>query len=137
MSTIPRPHPRAWLERRRARAEADHWIGHGFASRYAWRVAELTTFRERRSDARSIRGVLKELSGSTLPGPLPLRATALRPHAARLEQIEARLLDEQPVSAAGMVAVNELLTSPDSCLFSEVDDVASCLRDVLTQLEVD
>ena len=26
-------HPRAWLERRRARAEADYWIRHGFEQR--------------------------------------------------------------------------------------------------------
>ena len=108
MPTIPRPRPRAWLERRRARAEADHWIGHGFESRYPWRVAELTTIRERRSCARSVRNVLGELSGSKLPGALPLRAAALRPHAALLVQIEARLLDERPVSAAGMLAVNDL-----------------------------
>lgn len=135
MSTIPRPHPRVWLERRRGRAEADQWIGHGFESRYPWRVAELTTIRERRSCARSVRSVLGELSGSKLPGALPLRAVALRPYAALLEQIEARLRDEQPVSAAGMVAVSELLTSPGSCLFSEVDDVGSCLQTVLTKLE--
>jgi hypothetical protein len=30
MSTITRP--RAWLERRRERAEADQWIGHDVAS---------------------------------------------------------------------------------------------------------
>jgi hypothetical protein len=125
-----------WLERRRARAEADHWIGHGFASRYPWRVAELTRVRERRSCARSIRNALGEISGSKLPGALPLRAAALRPHTELLEQIEVRLLDERPVSAVGMVAVNELLTSPGSCLFSQVDDVASCLQTVLTKLEV-
>jgi hypothetical protein len=136
MSTIPRPHLRSWLERRRARAEADHWIGHGFASRYPWRVGELTTIRERRSAARSLRGVLGELSGSKLPGALPLRAAALRPHGALLEQIEARLLDDRPVSAVGMVALNELLTSPGSCLFTPVDDVALCLQAVLTKLEV-
>jgi hypothetical protein len=136
MSTIPRPHPRVWIEHRRARAEADQWIGHGFESRYPWRVAELTTTRERRSCARSVRSVLGELSGSKLPGALPLRASALRPQTELLERIEARLLDDRPVSAIGMVAVNELLTSPGSCLFTEVDDVASCLQTVLTKLEV-
>jgi len=136
MSTISRPHPRVWLERRRARAEADHWIGHGFAARYPWRVAELTGARERRSCARSVHGVLGELSGAKLPGAVPLRTAALRPHAALLEQLEARLLDDRPVSAVGMVAVNELLTSPDSCLFAAVPDVALCLQTVLTKLEV-
>jgi hypothetical protein len=129
-------HPRAWLDRRRARADADHWIRHGFEARYHWRVAELTTRHERRLDARSIRGVLRELDGSRLPGVVPTRLAALRPHAALLEAIEARLLDEAPVSGLGMLAVNHLLTSPGSCLFTEVDDVASCLTTVLDKLEV-
>ena len=129
-------HPRAWLERRRARAEADHWIGHGFESRYPWRVAELTSIRERKLLVRSLHGVLGELNGSKLPGAAPLRTGSLRPHTALLEAIEARLLDGAPVAAIGMLAVNDLLTSPGSCLFAPVDDVASCLQTVLKKLEV-
>lgn len=128
--------PRAWLERRRARAEADHWIGHGFESRYQWRVAELTSARERKVSARSIHGVLGEINGSKLPGATPTRVAALRPHAAVLAAIEARLLDGAPVSALGMIAVEHLLTNPGSCLFMEVDDVASCLTSVLAKLDV-
>lgn len=134
MATIT--HPRAWLERRRARAEADHWIGHGFESRYPWRVAELTSVRERKLCARSLNGVLGELNGSKLPGAAPLRTASLRPHTDLLETIEARLLDDALVSAVGMLAVNELLTSPGSCLFTQRDDVESCLRTVLDKLEV-
>jgi hypothetical protein len=129
-------HPRAWLERRRARAEADYWIGHGFESRHPWRAAELTSPRERKLCARSLHGVLGELRGSKLPGAAPLRTASLRPHAALLEAIEARLLDDAPVTAIGMLAVNELLTSPGSCLFTQRDDVESCLRTVLDKLEV-
>lgn len=134
MATIA--HPRAWLERRRARAEADYWIGHGFESRYQWRVDELTTPRERKLCARSLRGVLGELDGTKLPGAAPLRTSQLRPHIALLEAIEARLLDAAPVAAIGMLAVNELLTSPGSCLFTEMDGVESSLHGVLDQLEV-
>ena len=134
MATIA--HPRAWLERRRARSEADYWIRHGFDSRYPWRVDELTTPRERKLCARSLHGVLGELDGSKLPGAAPLRTGPLRPHQALLEAIEARLLDDAPVTALGMLAVNELLTSPGSCLFTEVDDVGSSLQSVLDQLEV-
>jgi len=129
-------HPRAWLRRRRARAEADHWIGHGFASRYPWRVVELTSARERKACARSLHGVLGEIGGTKLPGAAPLRTASLRPHIALLETIEARLLDDGPVTAVGMLAVNELLTSPGSCFFTERDDVESCLRTVLDKLEV-
>jgi hypothetical protein len=129
-------HPRAWLERRRARTEADDWIRHGFASRFQWRVEELTAPRERKLCARSLHGVLGELDGSKLPGAVPIRTPALRPHRPLLEAIEARLLDDEPVSAVGMLAVNDFLTSPASCLFSTVDDVGSDLQAVLDQLEV-
>ena len=129
-------HPRAWLERRRARSEADGWIRHGFEARFQWRVDELTTPRERKLCARTLRSVIGELDGTKLPGVAPLRASALRPSIALLAAIEARLLDDAPVSAVGMLAVNELLTSPGSCLFAEVDDVGSELRAVLTKLEV-
>lgn len=134
MATIA--HPRAWLERRRARAKADYWIAHGFESRYAWRVAELTSERERKLCARSLHGVLGELGGMKLPGAAPLRTASLRPHIALLETLEARLLDDVPVTAVGILAVNELLTSPGSCFFTERDDVESCLRTVLDKLEV-
>jgi hypothetical protein len=126
-------HPRAWLERRRARTEADHWIGHGFEARYHWRVAELTSGRERKLSARSLHSIL---GGSKLPGATPTRVGALRPHAGLLEAIEARLLDERPVSGVGMLGIQELLTSPSSCLYTEVDDIASCLTIVLEKLEV-
>jgi hypothetical protein len=129
-------HPRAWLEHRRARAEADYWIGHGFESRFPWRVAELTTRRERRICARSVHSVLGELGGSLLPGAAPVRTRSLRPHASLLEAIEARLLNDAPVAAIGMLAVNALLTSPGSCLFADVDNVESSLQAVLDQLEV-
>jgi hypothetical protein len=129
-------HPRAWLERRSARATADYWIRHGFESRYPWRVAELTTARERRICARSLDGVVGELTGSKMPGAAPVRVAALRPHIAALALIVARLRDDEPVTATGMLAVNELLTSPGSCLFAEVEDVRSSLRAVLDLLEV-
>ena len=134
MATIT--HPRTWLEKRRARAEADDWIQRGFESRYGWRVDELTAPRERKLCARSLHGVLGELSGSKLPGAAPLRSNQLRPHIALLEAIEARLLDDAPVAAVGMLAVNELLTSPGSCLFTLRDDVESSLQAVLDKLEV-
>ena len=133
MATIT--HPRAWLERRRARAQADYWIRHGLPSRYQWRVNELTTVRERKLCARSVSGVLGEVCGSKLPGATPLRAAALRPHVALLRALEARLLDGAPVSALGMLTVDDLLTSPGSCLFTDAGDVGACLRDVLVTLE--
>ncbi|HZQ16439.1 MAG TPA: hypothetical protein VFA82_06665 [Gaiellaceae bacterium] len=128
-------HPRAWLERRRARRQADYWVAHGFESRYPWRVAELTGERERKQLARALGNVLGELAGRTLPGAAPLRRTALRPHVALLERIQARLLDAEPVTGIGMLSVQTLLTSPDSCLYASVDDVEAELRRVLVKLE--
>ncbi len=92
--------------------------------------------RERKFRARSLHAILGELDGSKLPGAIPTRIAALRPHAALLEAIEARLLDDAPVSGLGVLAVDKLLTSPGSCLYMEVDDVASCLTTVLEKLEV-
>ena len=128
-------HPRDWLERRRARRDADYWIAHGFEARYPWRVAELTCARERASCARALHGVIAELRGDKLPGAAPLRRAALRPYVAQLVAIEERLRDGAPVTAAGMLAVNELLTSADSCLYAEVESVAPCLRKVRLRLE--
>ena len=127
--------PRAWLDRRRARRQADYWIAHGFEDRYPWRVAELSSERERRACARSLANVIGELNGRKLPGAAPLRRTPLRPHLELLERIEARLLDGKPVAGVGMLSVQTLLTSPDSCLYASVDDVDAELRRVLVKLE--
>jgi len=128
--------PRAWLTRRRERREADYWIAHGFESRYPWRVAELISERERKLCARSLKGVIAEVRGTKLPGATPLRTAQLRPHLAQLESLEARLRDGEPVAAVGMLAVNELLTSPSSCLFTDVESVEPQLRRVLVKLRV-
>jgi hypothetical protein len=128
--------PRAWLVHRRERRGADYWIGHGLESRYPWRVAELTSERERRLCARSLHGVIDEVLGRKLPGAAPIRSAQLRPHLAVLEEIEERLRDGEPVAAVGMLAVNELLTSPASCLLTDAESVESLLRAVLVKLKV-
>jgi hypothetical protein len=128
--------PRTWSEHRRARREADEWIWLGFESDYPDRAAELTSERERKLCARSLRSVLAELDGSKLPGATPLRSRALRPHAALIAALERRLSDGRPVPALGMLEVNSLLTSPHSCLFHEEDDIETRLRAVLESLEV-
>jgi hypothetical protein len=128
-------HPRVWLERRRARRQADYWIAHGFESRCAWRVAELTSERERKASARSLAIVIGELHGRKLPGAAPLQQAALRPWLELLERIHRRLLDGRPVTGIGMLAVQTLLTSPDSCLYATVADVEADLLRVLTKLE--
>ena len=128
-------HPRVWFERRRARRQADYWIAHGFESRYPERVAELTSARERKATARSLAQVIGELNGRSLPGAAPLQRAALRPRLDLFERLYARLGDGQPVTGIGMLAVQTLLTSPDSCLYSPSLDVEADLLRTLTKLE--
>jgi hypothetical protein len=128
-------HPRAWFERRRARRQADYWIAHGFESRYPWRVGELTSAAERRACARSLAQVIGEVRGRKLPGAAPLQRAGLRPWLALFERLHTRLLDAAPVTAIGMLSVQTLLTSPDSCLYSPADDVEADLLRILTKLE--
>ena len=129
-------HPRVWFERRRARREADYWIVHGFERRYPVRVAELTSRHELETYARSLRNVRRELTGR-LASAAPLRRAALQPHEDLLEAIELRLLDGEPISGLGMLAVHDLLGDADSCVYSPVEDVESELRDALAKLGVD
>ncbi|HZT90595.1 MAG TPA: hypothetical protein VFA05_01000 [Gaiellaceae bacterium] len=96
----------------------------------------LTSERERRSAARAVHSLIGELDGSKLPGATPVRRVALRPHVELLERIETRLADGVPVSAGGMLALDELLTSPGSCVFAEVDDPRAELSKVLRKLDV-
>jgi hypothetical protein len=128
-------HPRLWFERRRARRQADYWIAHGFESRYPARAAELTSTRERKAAARSLGQAIRELKGRSLPGAAPLQRAALRPWLALFERIHRRLLDGRPVTGIGMLAVQTLLTSPDSCLYDASRDVEADLLRILTKLE--
>ncbi len=114
---------RRWDERRHLRADADAWIERGYehhmASRYGWRIDELTSRRERRMLGGSVREIVPELSPRRLPGASPLNRVALRPYRADLIALADRLDDlERPVSAAGMLGVRRLLTDPDSVLYA-------------------
>ena len=129
-------HPRAWLERRRERREADYWIAHGFESRYPWRVTELTSERERRLCARALHGVIDEVSGNEASRCGADRGVQRSGHTSPASRRSRRgSCDGEPVSAAGMLAVNELLTSPASCLFTEVESVEPLLRRVPREVE--
>jgi hypothetical protein len=130
------PELRQRLEKRRERPRADEWIRHGFESRYRWRVAELTDDRERRLLARELRGVVGEIRGTHVPGATPLRCSSLRAHVATLQAIVDRLAAlDRPVSAAGVIAVQELLGSPDSVLYAPSDRSGARLASALARLE--
>jgi hypothetical protein len=113
-----------WDDRRRLRASADDWIARGCenpkASRYDWRIDELTSVRERRQLGRSVRGIVPALAAGRLPGASPLNRATLRPYRAELIALADRLDDlERPVSATGILAVWRLLTEPGSVLYTQ------------------
>jgi hypothetical protein len=137
---------RRWAERDRIRAAADAWIARGYenrASRYGWRIDELTSWRERRLLGRSVRSIVPELAAGRLPGASPLNRAALRPFRSELIALADRLHDHgQPVSAAGILAVRRLLTEPDSVLYARPlfaersRDIGAELGAILDGLEV-
>ncbi len=137
---------RRWEERHRACAAADAWIARGYdnrASRYGWRIDELTSQHERRLLGRSVRRIVPELAAGRLPGASPLNRPALRPFRSELIALADRLDDlGRPVSAAGILGVHRLLTEPGSVLYSrphfdaQPRDIGAELGAILDGLEV-
>ena len=131
------------LRRRRLRREADRLLRAGARPRpasplLATRAAELTSERERKVLVRSLHGVLRDLSGRTLPGASPLNRAGVRPYATQLAALALRLDDRsQPVSARGILLVHDLLTSADSPLygFGPADELPDLVEDILAALE--
>jgi hypothetical protein len=140
---------RRWDARRRLRAEADAWIERGYenraASRYGWRIDELTSGRERRLLGHSLRAVVAQLSERRSLGAVPLNRSGLRPCRSNLVALADRLEAlERPVSPSGILAVQRLLTEPGSVIYapssfdeSPLDtDTRAVLGAILHQLEV-
>jgi len=137
---------RRWSAAADLREEGDAWIGRGYegrASRYAWRVEELTSAHERRLLARSVRDVVSLVQKPSLQAIVPLNRDALRPHLALLAKLAHRLGDlQQPVAAAGILGVRRLLTQPDSCLYAplayggRIPRAEAELTEILDRLEV-
>jgi hypothetical protein len=137
---------RRWDERRQLRTAADAWIERGYespATRYGWRVDELTCLRERRMLACTVRDIVPELSARRVTGPVPLNRAELRPYRSVLIALADRLDDIAcPVSAAGILGVHHLLTEPDSVLYAHYHfderprDVGAELGAIIDRLEV-
>jgi hypothetical protein len=123
----------------RLRREADAWIARGYegpAAWYGWRTAQLTAAHERCVLARSLQRVSMELSDPRVGRLSPLNRTELRRHQRLLDQLSSRLDDfDRPVTAAGILAVNELLTSPASALYRRGRNVDASLRETIERLE--
>jgi len=127
-----------WWERRRLRRQADAWLlRHPAPARFAWRVDELTSRRERHLLARSLRGVVRGLSASALPSAVPLNRAGLRPYAGELAGLADRLDDSgRPVGPTGVLLVQELLSDGGSPLYDrgragEIPDALAAARAAL------
>jgi hypothetical protein len=135
----------AWPARWKARREADRllrasdgrWESH---DGLVWRVAELTSARERRTLARSLRGIVKE---ATSPQPMlsasPLNRRRLAPYTGLIGRLAERVGDlERPVTAAGIVLLRDLLTDGASPLYvgGDVKELPAALRRIESLLEV-
>ncbi len=124
------------------RRAADRLIVNAPTSRDAselvrWRCAELTARAERDRLQREVGRTLHMLDPRLLPSVSPLRRPDARACRELLEQLEARLGDERPVSARGIVLAQVLLRDPASPLYSDgpEQNLARVLRRVLGALE--
>jgi hypothetical protein len=108
--------------RRAARRVADERIlrGHGVPR---WREEELTSARARATRRREVRRVVRAASPERLPSASPLNRTAVRSSGQLLDALADRLGDDRPVSAFGMLHVDQLLRDPESALYAEHDEL--------------
>ena len=102
-----------------------------------WRCAELTRRAHRDVLARGVSSTLSALDPRRLPSASPLRRPDARAAQPLLEQLHARLADERPVAARGMILTQILLQDAASPLYSEgpEQNLARTLRRVLGALE--
>ena len=102
-----------------------------------WRCAELTRRAQRDRLARGVRSTINALDPRRLPSASPLRRPDARAARPLLEQLQARLADERPVAARGIILTQILLQDPASPLYSKgpEQNLARTLRRVLGALE--
>jgi hypothetical protein len=134
---------RAIRERERSRTLADEWLLWGAAVRpsaqlLTWRADELTSRRLRRSLARGLVRIEREVTGAVRPGPLPLNEAALRDQSPLLLDLAARVRDRsRPVTVVGLLLVDRLLRDPWSPIYSigPEEELAGFLQQALDALD--
>lgn len=134
---------RATVELERRRRTADELLLRGAVARpssilLSWRAGELTSPRVRSTVAHSLERIEREARGATRPGPVPLNTGAIRCHLGLVSALRKRVDDHsRPVSARGMLFVDQLLTVPRSPLYSRVPEeaLAEALGEALAALE--
>lgn len=106
----------------------------------AWRTAELTSSRERRMLARSLRGVVADANAPLWAfSASPLNRRGLVPYVQEIQALADRVGDlEEPVAAAGIVLVRDLLSDGGSPLYTggSVADLPSTLSRIQSALDV-
>jgi hypothetical protein len=102
-----------------------------------WRSLELTSPGYRKMLARETNRVLSALDPRSLPGASPLRRPAARRSESLLRVLAARLADDRPVTARGVLLARQLLRDAGSPLFSEESEhqLPRALKHVLGALE--
>ena len=135
---------RAAVALSRQRQVADSWLRTlrhcAPTSRYAWRAGELTSERERRILARSLRRVVGEVEGRLYPGAVPINRFGLRPYVRDLRRLAIALQDTRgAVTPAGILLVHDLFTNPVSPLYNReaADQLTPTISTILATLGVD
>jgi len=130
-----------WADQRKTRSSADAWIARGYdspRSRYGWRVAELTSRRERKALARSLRRTVEEIERPAPRAAVPLDVASLGSCCGLLEALADRMDDTSlPISGCGALGVERLLADgAASPLYRSGGDIRPHLIDLLDRLEV-
>jgi len=108
--------------RRSARRVADRRImrGHGVP---VWREEELVSARARNARRREVERILRAAAADRLPSASPLNRVAVRGSASLLRALADRLGDGAPVSARGILYLDEILGDPSSPLYGDHDEL--------------
>lgn len=106
----------AAAEHRAARRVADDRILRGRGVPH-WREEELTSARARAGRRSEVERLVRAASAERLPSASPFDRIAVRRCAALFERLVDRLDDDRPVSARGILFVDQLLRDPASPLF--------------------
>jgi hypothetical protein len=118
---------RAWRAERELQAvrrTADRLIVRAPRTRDAselilWRTAELTRPEAREALRRELDRTIRQLDPAHLPSAAPLRRAPARRHEDLLRAIAARVGDDRPVAARGLLLAQELVRDPASPLYAE------------------
>ena len=122
-------------ERRAARRVADDRIlrGHGVP---VWREEELTSPRARAGRRREVERLLRAASADRLPSASPIDRGAVRVSEPLFRRLAERLDDDQPISARGVLFVDQLLRDPASPVYgSHAELLPRALSRVLGALD--